>query len=110
MKPTSKHRDHRKLRLGPPGASGPYSPAEIRALRRAARALPCARVRRGHGDPRSSPRRRQRQLALVPRVAGPEDNPRHAGLELWMAAYGHQIISRPASEFDRYEGRLTVTG
>ena len=33
----------------------------------------------------------------------PEDNPRHAGLELWMAAYGHQIISRPASEFDRYE-------
>ena len=21
----------------------------------------------------------------------PEDNPRHAGLELWMAAYGHQI-------------------
>jgi len=33
----------------------------------------------------------------------PEENPRHAGLELWMAAYGHQIISRPASEFDRYE-------
>jgi hypothetical protein len=24
----------------------------------------------------------------------PEDNPRHAGLELWMAAYGHQIVSR----------------
>ena len=22
----------------------------------------------------------------------PEDNPRHAGLELWMAAYGHQIV------------------
>ena len=30
----------------------------------------------------------------------PEDNPRHAGLELWMAAYGHQIVSKPASEFD----------
>jgi hypothetical protein len=30
----------------------------------------------------------------------PEDNPRHAGLELWMAAYGHQIVSRPVSEFD----------
>ena len=29
-----------------------------------------------------------------------EDNPRHAGLELWMAAYGHQIVSRPASWFD----------
>ena len=30
----------------------------------------------------------------------PEDNPRHAGLELWMATYGHQIISKPASWFD----------
>jgi hypothetical protein len=30
----------------------------------------------------------------------PEDNPRHAGLELWMAAYGHQIVDRPASWFD----------
>jgi hypothetical protein len=30
----------------------------------------------------------------------PEDNPGHAGLELWMAAYGHQIVSRPVSEFD----------
>jgi hypothetical protein len=30
----------------------------------------------------------------------PEDNPRHARLELWMAAYGHQIVSRPASWFD----------
>lgn len=30
----------------------------------------------------------------------PEDNPRHARLELWMAAYGHQIVSRPVSEFD----------
>ena len=30
----------------------------------------------------------------------PQDNPRHAGLELWMAAYGHQIVSRPVSEFD----------
>jgi hypothetical protein len=33
----------------------------------------------------------------------PEDNPRHAGLELWMANYGHQIVSRPASWFDRCE-------
>ena len=30
----------------------------------------------------------------------PEENPRHAGLELWMAAYGHQIVDRPASWFD----------
>jgi hypothetical protein len=33
----------------------------------------------------------------------PEENPRHAGLELWMASYGHQIVSRPASWFDRCE-------
>jgi hypothetical protein len=33
----------------------------------------------------------------------PEGNPRHAGLELWMARYGHQIVSRPASYFDRCE-------
>jgi hypothetical protein len=30
----------------------------------------------------------------------PEENPRHAGLELWMAAYGHQIVGKPASWFD----------
>jgi hypothetical protein len=30
----------------------------------------------------------------------PEESPRHAGLEFWMAAYGHQIVSRPASWFD----------
>jgi hypothetical protein len=30
----------------------------------------------------------------------PEDNPRHAGLELWMAAYGYQVVSKPASWFD----------
>ena len=30
----------------------------------------------------------------------PEENPRHAGLELWMSAHGHQIVSRPASAFD----------
>jgi hypothetical protein len=23
----------------------------------------------------------------------PEENPRHVGLELWMAAYGHQILT-----------------
>jgi len=28
------------------------------------------------------------------------DNPRHAGLEMWMAAYGHQIVGRAASWFD----------
>jgi hypothetical protein len=33
-----------------------------------------------------------------------EDNPRHAQLELWMANYGHQIVSRPASWFDSCEG------
>jgi len=31
----------------------------------------------------------------------PEENPRHAGLERWMADYGHQIVGRPASWFDR---------
>jgi hypothetical protein len=30
----------------------------------------------------------------------PEDNPRHAGLELWMATDGHRIVSKPASWFD----------
>jgi hypothetical protein len=34
----------------------------------------------------------------------PEENPRHAGLELWMAAYGHQIVGRPASWFDWRDG------
>ena len=29
-----------------------------------------------------------------------EGNPGHAGLELWMAAHGHRIVSRPASWFD----------
>jgi len=28
-----------------------------------------------------------------------EENPRHAGLELWMASYGHRIVSRPTSDF-----------
>ena len=31
----------------------------------------------------------------------PEENPRHAGLELWMAVHGYQIISKPATWFDR---------
>ena len=30
----------------------------------------------------------------------PQENPRHAGLELWMAAYWYQIVSNPASWFD----------
>jgi len=30
-----------------------------------------------------------------------EDNPCHAGLELWVAAYGHQIVGKPAGWFDR---------
>jgi hypothetical protein len=34
----------------------------------------------------------------------PEGNPRHAELELWMAVYGHQVVSRPASGFDQCEG------
>jgi hypothetical protein len=34
----------------------------------------------------------------------PQENPRHAGLELWMAAYGHQIVGRPASWFDWRDG------
>jgi hypothetical protein len=32
-----------------------------------------------------------------------EESPRHAELELWMASYGHQIVSTPASWFDRCE-------
>jgi hypothetical protein len=34
----------------------------------------------------------------------PEENPRHAGLGLWMAGYGHQIVGRPASWFDWCDG------
>jgi len=30
----------------------------------------------------------------------PQENPRHAGLQRWMAGYGHQIVGRPASWFD----------
>jgi hypothetical protein len=37
-------------------------------------------------------------------MATPEENPRHAGLELWMAGYGHQIVGRPASWFDWCDG------
>lgn len=29
----------------------------------------------------------------------PQDNPRHAGLELWMATDGHQIVGKPAGRF-----------
>ena len=32
-----------------------------------------------------------------------EENPRHAGLELWMAAHGHQIVDKPASWFGSCE-------
>ena len=32
-----------------------------------------------------------------------KEHPRHAGLELWMASYGHQIVSWPASYFNRCE-------
>jgi hypothetical protein len=34
----------------------------------------------------------------------PEENPRHAGLERWMAGYGHQIVGRSASWFDGRDG------
>src|SRR6266487_6003691 len=30
----------------------------------------------------------------------PQENPRHAGLQRWMAGYGHQIVGRPACWFD----------
>jgi hypothetical protein len=33
----------------------------------------------------------------------PQDNPRHAGLELWMAVHGHQIVGKPASWFNSCE-------
>ena len=36
----------------------------------------------------------------------PEENPRHAGLEFWMACHGYQIVSRPASYFDRCEDEV----
>ena len=32
-----------------------------------------------------------------------EGNPRHAGLELWMAVHGHRIVAKPASWFDSRE-------
>jgi hypothetical protein len=32
-----------------------------------------------------------------------QDNPRHAGLELWMAVHRHQIVGKPASPFDSSE-------
>ena len=31
------------------------------------------------------------------------ENPRHAGLERWMATYGYQIIGQPADSFDLYQ-------
>ena len=31
------------------------------------------------------------------------ENPRHAGLELWMAAYGHQIVGQPSDTFDLHQ-------
>jgi hypothetical protein len=34
----------------------------------------------------------------------PEDNPRHVGLELWMATYGYQIVSRQAGGSDSCHG------
>jgi hypothetical protein len=33
----------------------------------------------------------------------PQEHPRHAGLELWMAGHGHQIVSRPVSWFGSCE-------
>ena len=30
-----------------------------------------------------------------------QDNPRHPGLESWMAVHGYQVVSKPASWFDR---------
>jgi hypothetical protein len=31
----------------------------------------------------------------------PQENARHAGLESWMAVHGYQVVSEPASWFDR---------
>jgi len=30
----------------------------------------------------------------------PENSPRHAGLQVWMAAHGYQVVGRPTSDFD----------
>jgi hypothetical protein len=35
-----------------------------------------------------------RWLAVWPTA---QDNPRHAGLELWIAVHGHRIVGKPAS-------------
>ena len=32
-----------------------------------------------------------------------QDNPRHAGLESWMAVHGHRIVDKPASSFGSCE-------
>jgi hypothetical protein len=32
-----------------------------------------------------------------------QDNPRHAGLELWMAVHRHQIVDKPARWFGACE-------
>ena len=32
-----------------------------------------------------------------------QDNPRHAGLELWMAVHGHRIVDKPVSWFGSCE-------
>jgi hypothetical protein len=32
-----------------------------------------------------------------------QDNTRHAGLELWMAVHGHQVVGKPATWFDSCE-------
>lgn len=38
----------------------------------------------------------------------PQDHPRHAGLEVWMASYGHLIIGRPRELLRPMPGRLTA--
>lgn len=38
----------------------------------------------------------------------PQEHPRHAGLELWMAGHGHQIVSRPVSWFGSVEVEVEV--
>jgi hypothetical protein len=32
-----------------------------------------------------------------------KDNPRHAGLQAWMATHGHQILDIAADDFSWYE-------
>jgi hypothetical protein len=68
----------------PPGRSGPSSPAGTGPTSCCSSTTP-TRDRRRRGDPRPVPHRRRRQPHWLRVWPTPEENPRHAGLELWMA-------------------------